>query len=291
MPEDRSILTRAAGPADRVLSYGPAPWQLVEFRFAAGRTALANAPGQPPLTSAPGRPLLVLVHGGFWRPQYDRAHLRPMAEALAAAGWTTALVEYDRVPGEPDRTVGDIALALRRVPALTDRHDGRVVVLGHSAGGQLALWAAAQADAGLRAGAQTDPALSGARADPGLSAVVALGAVADLRLADELGLDEGAVRAFLGADAATRPDLDPRLSPPRVPITLIHGRDDAIVPPSLAQSYVRAHPDARLVTVEGAGHYALIDPARVAWCTVLAELERVSGPSPDVAAETSAAGD
>ena len=269
MPEDRSILTRAAGPADHQLSYGLAPQQIVEFRFAAGPDAGAGAPVGP---------LILLVHGGFWRPEYDRVHLRPAAEALAAAGWTTALIEYVRVPGKPDETVRDVGLALCEVPALTDRYDGRVIVLGHSAGAYLALLAASgpgQPPARPVQAAVSEPATAHPAAK--LSAVVALGAVADLRLADELNLDEGAVRAFIGADPVTRPDLDPRRLLPRVPVTLVHGTDDAIVPPALAQSYARVHPGVRLVSVEGAGHYALIDPASAAWDTVLAELERLSG--------------
>ena len=276
MPEDRSILTRAVGAADRVQAYGPAPHQVVELRFAADGGARERSAGG----TAQARPLVLLVHGGFWRPEYDRAHLRPLAEALAAGGWTTALIEYARDPGRPDQTVGDIELALRRVPALANGHGGRVIAVGHSAGGQLVLWAAA--DRALTAPATgPGPASATSRVPstdghPTPSAVLALGAVADLGLADRLNLDEGAVRAFIGADPATRPDLDPRRLPPQVPVTLIHGSDDAIVPPTLSESYADAYPGVRLVSVEGAGHYALIDPAHRSFAALLAELKRLA---------------
>src|SRR5687767_5756925 len=108
---------------------------------------------------------VALIHGGFWRPAYDRVHLRPMAAALRDLGWEVVSIEYRRVPGDPDATVSDVRAALSA--AAPD------VIAGHSAGGHLALWAAATM--GLKA--------------------VALAPVADLRLAEELNLDGGAVKA------------------------------------------------------------------------------------------------
>jgi acetyl esterase/lipase len=198
---------------------------------------------------------VVFVHGGFWRPAYDRVHVRPLTAALAEAGWTTAAVEYRRVPGRPDDTVDDVAAALRYLagaPGLAG--DGRLVLAGHSAGGHLVLQAAA------------DPRT------PPLAGVVALAPVADLRLGEELTLDGDAVRAFLGGPAADRPDLDPVRQPlPAAPVTVVHGTDDAIVPLALGRSYVSAHPAARLVEVEG-GHFAVIDPRSTAWPELLAAL-------------------
>src|SRR5580692_8095855 len=84
MAEDESVLSRSAGPADRILAYGEDPDQNIEIRD--GRADAAQ------------RPLVMLIHGGFWRPDIDRRHLRPMADAIAAAGWTVALPEYARAP-------------------------------------------------------------------------------------------------------------------------------------------------------------------------------------------------
>src|SRR5580658_4296430 len=83
VPEDESVLTRSARAPDRVIAYGADPAQNLEIRGGG-----ADA-GQ--------RPLIVIIHGGFWRPDIDRAHLRPIADAIAAAGWTVALPEYARV--------------------------------------------------------------------------------------------------------------------------------------------------------------------------------------------------
>lgn len=242
-PEDRSVLARPAPGPDRELRYADHPDAVVDLR--------AGGPG------AAGRPLVVVVHGGFWRPAYDRVHVRPLTAALAGAGWTTAAVEYRRVPGRPDDTVDDVAAALALLagdPEVAGASDGRIVLVGHSAGGHLALQAAA------------DPRT------PALAGVVALAPVADLVLAEELALDGDAVRAFLGGAAADRPDLDPVRQPsPDAPVTVVHGTADDIVPPAVARSYVAAHPAARLVEVEG-GHFVVIDPAGGAWPAVLAAL-------------------
>jgi acetyl esterase/lipase len=202
----------------------------------------------------------VLVHGGFWRRDVDRMHLRPMAAALAAAGWSTLLPEYRRRPGHPDDTVADVhavVRAARRHPDVPRPSDGRVVLVGHSAGGHLVLHAAA----GLR---------------DEVAGVVALAPVADLVLAQDLALDGDAVRAFLGGDAGDRPDLDPaRLPAPTARIAVVHGRDDGIVPVRVGEFYCRQQPATELITVEG-GHFGLIDPRSAVWPSVLEALESVS---------------
>lgn len=242
-PEDRSVLALQAPEPDRELRYGDHADAVVDLRV--------GGPG------AAGRPLVVVVHGGFWRPAYDRVHVRPLTAALAAAGWTTAAVEYRRRPGRPDDTVDDVAAALAFLAGAADLAgscDGRLVLVGHSAGGHLVLHAAA------------DPR------SPALAGVVALAPVADLGLAEELALDGDAVPAFLGRPAADRADLDPVRQPsPATTVTVVHGTGDAIVPIALGRSYVAAHPAARLVEVEG-GHFVVIDPRGTAWPELLAAL-------------------
>lgn len=187
---------------------------------------------------------VALIHGGFWRPSYDRVHLRPMATALSELGWEVFNVEFRRVPGDPDATVSDVRAALTAFAP--------DVISGHSAGGHLALWAAATL--GLKA--------------------VALAPVADMRMAEELNLDGGAVKAFLGADAAQRPDLDPVLLRGSGAV-LIHGELDTVVPIGLSQAYVNARPDSRLVRLPGTAHFELIDPRGNAWPIVIQELQRL----------------
>ncbi|CAA9274224.1 MAG: hypothetical protein AVDCRST_MAG57-3376 [uncultured Blastococcus sp.] len=240
--EDRSVLTRTAPAPDAVRAYGPAGEQVADVRIARG--------------APPDRPVLLLVHGGFWRPAFDRVHVRPMTEGLAAAGWTTVAPEYRRVPGRPDLAVGDVSAAVRALADWPESASRRVVLVGHSAGGHLALQVAATVS--------SPPAPAG---------VLALAPVADLRRGQELRLDGDAVPAFLGRGAADRPDLDPaRLATPSVPVRILHGTADAIVPVELSESYVRQHPTV-VLTRPDCGHFALIDPRSAAWATVLAALD------------------
>jgi acetyl esterase/lipase len=242
VPEDTAVLSRPAAPPDRVLRYGPDPDHIVEVRFPAPQQQL--------------RPLLLLVHGGFWRPRYDRTHTGPMAQALAAAGWTVATIEYRRSPGVPDATVQDVRLAIEQVPKLIARHTGKLLLLGHSAGGHLVLWAASHGD----------PAL--------LQGVLALAPAADLQLAHALGLGEHAVHAFLGTEPEHRADLDPASLPsPRIPAVVLHGEQDEIVPLAIGEAYQARHARTTLVRLPAAGHFAVIDPLSDAWPSVLGALE------------------
>src|SRR5262245_64035659 len=111
MSEDWSVLTRPAPPPDDVMRFGELEDQVIELWRAKGDG---------------GRPLVVIVHGGFWRPEYDRLHARPMANALRDAGWDVASIEYRRQPGDPDAMVSDVAAAL----AVFDRP---LVTIGYSA--------------------------------------------------------------------------------------------------------------------------------------------------------------
>ena len=176
-----------------------------------------------------------------------------MIHALAAEGFTAAAPEYRRIPGNPDAMLEDVRVALRILPTeLRGRHDGRVVVMGHSAGGHLALWAASVAP------------------PPGLVGTAALAAVADVAGADRERLGSGAVEAFLGDAASSRPDLDPtRMVSAIEPVILLHGTEDDVVPLRQSEAYAAVHREAELRPVPGAGHFALIDPASPAWAHVV----------------------
>lgn len=243
--EDRSVLSRTARAPDRTIAYGAQPENIADL-------------WQGPDT-ARARPLLIMIHGGFWRPEYDRTHTAPMCAALADAGWTVATIEYRRIPGQPDVTASDVRAAVAGIPPLVKHQDGRVVLLGHSAGGHLCLYAAV---------AQASAAIAG---------VVALAPAADLQLVEQLDLDDGAARAFLGTSAATRPDLDPARQPDiNASATIIHGIEDLVVPIAVSRAYVAAHPATTLRVLEDCGHFALIDPLSDAWSAVIAELQRFS---------------
>ncbi len=182
-PDDLSVLTRPARAPDQIIAYGDDPDQVADVRFGA--------------QDAEDRPLVLIVHGGFWRPQYDRAHTGPMAEAIAAAGWTVASTEYRRVPGDPDKTLQDVSDALAKLPAKISHHNGKVVLVGHSAGGHLVLW------------------LTAARRTPTLVGTLALAPAADLQLADKLNLGDGATRLV----PRRRSQNAPRRRPAPAPLT------------------------------------------------------------------------
>lgn len=240
MSEDLSILSRTANPPDLSLSYGDHVDQIADIRYGSKGSEL---------------PLLVFIHGGFWKPEYDRAHAEAMSCALAEAGWTTLTLEYRRVSGAPDVTLDDVTTALKVLPAQVKQHNGQVILAGHSAGGHLVLWAAVRC------------------AELGLQAVLALAPAADLQMAHALNLGEGAVLRFLGQDPVQRADVNPMCLPaPSVAVTILQGDDDEIVPPAVAASYCAAFPNTRLVPLADCGHFALIDPATAAWEVVLREL-------------------
>jgi acetyl esterase/lipase len=208
----------------------------------------------------PGEPtgqVVVLVHGGFWKAEYDRRHTRKMARALADAGHLVATPEYRRVRagGGWPVTAQDVHLAVRRLPELLvglDLPVGPVTVTGHSAGGHLALWLATT--------------------DLPLERVVALAPVCDLQQAIRLRLGSDATTAFLGGAGSAEADPMELFSRrPAAGVVLVHGRDDDVVPISLSRALAERYPWAALREVPG-GHFEVIEPGSAAWPSVLAAL-------------------
>lgn len=274
MPYDsQSVLTRAARPPDEVLAYGPGPEQVCDVWWT------RPAPGER------RRPLVLLIHGGFWRAEYDRRHALPMAEALADAGFVVALVEYARV-GMPGGgwpgTFDDVADAVDRLPQMINdaaRYElSRPVLVGHSAGGQLALWAGARH--------RLPPDCRWHRAEPiKIDGVVGLAPVACLGDADRTGVGGGAVARLMGGHADDHPDryalADPfAMLPAGTPTVLVHGDQDPWVPIEQSRMYAAAATAAgdhvRLLELEGVEHYGVIDPLSTAWPAVLQSIDLVA---------------
>jgi acetyl esterase/lipase len=216
-------------------------------------------------------PVAVVLHGGFWREQHTLDLTDDLARDLARRGWAAWNVEYRRVGEVSDGgypgTLADVAAAIDALADLDAPLDlDRVVAIGHSAGGQLALWAAARSDAAVR-----------------LAGVVSQAGVHDLREADRLGLGEGATRNFMGGHADEVPDRYADASPiERVPIgvptLLVHGDADDRVPASMSSAYAeaaRAAGDEVDVALRpGEDHFVHLDVGGGAWADVVGWLQR-----------------
>lgn len=223
---------------------------------------LPRQKGQWWLPSSPGRrPTVVLVHGGYWRDAYDLSLEEAVAADLAGRGFVVWNIDY-RPSSEPwPATLTDAAAAYDHL--VTGRHadrvdPDRVSVVGHSAGGHLALWLASRDR--LPADAPGGP-----RRGPAPAAVVAQAPVADLVEGARLRLGGGAIQALLGGEPEQVPEryavADPlALLPTGVPATCVHAAGDDLVPLSQSETYAAAAgSDARLVRYPG-GHFEHLDP-------------------------------
>jgi acetyl esterase/lipase len=231
--------------------------------------------GTPP---AAGWPVVVLVHGGFWRDRYHRDLMAPLAADLATVGTASWNVEYRRVGptgGGVPATLEDVAAAVDHLAVLADDHPldlHRVGVVGHSAGGQLALWLTS------RASRPAGSPGSAPRVLPGVT--VAQSPVASLLDAGHLG--EGAVGDWFGCG----PDEDPAryaLADPirwvghGVPVLLVHAEGDEVVPLEQSQRYesaASAAGDPVELTTGPGDHMAVIDPEHELWRVAVRFLER-----------------
>lgn len=250
-PEE--VLTRPADPPDAVVRYGSHAEAVVDLYL--------SPPGSP----APP-PLVVFLHGGFWRAGYDRRHARPLACALARDGFLVAVPEFRRVGGVGElaggwpTTAEDVAAAVRALPGLLQGLGldvARTTVMGHSAGGHLALWLAGE--------------------PVPVDRVVGLAPVADLRAAAAAGLGRHAVRDLLGGSPVERAEVydaaDPATrfaSRPTCEVLIVHGEDDPVVPADNSRGVAAAYPFVDLTVLDGIGHYEVIDPLSAAWPVVRA---------------------
>ncbi|MDT7539317.1 MAG: hypothetical protein QOI82_2902 [Actinomycetota bacterium] len=207
-------------------------------------------------------PTVVLVHGGFWRPRYDRSLEDAVAADLCARGYLCWNIDYAASDQPWPMTLLDVASAYDHLLTF-DRVDGnRIAVVGHSAGGHLALWLASR----HRLLPAAPGAVPAAHRLPRLC--VAQGAVASLGIAARQGLGGGATQALLGGAPEEVPDryyvADPlALLPTGVRTVLIHGTDDGDVPISQAERYVAAATavgDTATLAKYVGGHYEHLEP-------------------------------
>ncbi|HEY2167215.1 MAG TPA: alpha/beta fold hydrolase [Jatrophihabitantaceae bacterium] len=222
--------------------------------------------GELHLPTGPPIATVVVIHGGFWRAQYTLDLGTPLAADLAERGYAAWNLEYRRVGsgGGWPATFADVAAgidALAELPVDTTR----VVTVGHSAGGQLAVWAA---------GRDALPAdAPGARPRVRLTAAVAQAGVLDLSGGYRAGIGGGMVADLMGAspeqDRMRYESADPlRQVPLPVPVVCLHARADQDVPFAHSVDYVaaaeRAGAQAELIETPG-DHYSLIHIDTPAW--------------------------
>jgi len=216
-----------------IVRYGEHPSQVAELFEPAGKP----------------RGGAVLLHGGFWRASYDRHLMDDLCRDLAARGWAAWNLEYRRLgdSGGWPQTYDDVEAGIGAIGA----SNTLLLAIGHSAGGHLALWAAARRL---------------------VTHAVAQAGVVDLAEAARLGLSSGVV------DELVAPELYDRASPAAmlplgVPHLLVHGEADDTVPVAMSLAYhaaaVAAGDDVSLVTLPGVGHFEHLDPASDAWRAVV----------------------
>lgn len=249
----RSILIRPAPVADQKIAYGSDEFQFGELRL--------------PKSAGP-HPVAIVIHGGCWLSQYGLGYMGHVSAALAEAGVATWNIEYRRV-GNPGGgwpgTFEDVAKAtdyLREIAGKYSLDLNRVVAVGHSAGGHLALLL------GARAQFKKGNPLR-------LQGVVSLAGITDLRKTGT-ACDKEVIQ-FTGGEAKDKAAIYDQASPiALLPLgvkqKIVQGEADNIIPMAMATDYVQAtkkkNDRAELIVIEKAGHFEIVDPKSAAWPSV-----------------------
>ena len=251
-----------APPADKRVSYGDDSLNFGDLRL---------PPGAGP------HPLAVVIHGGCWRSENDLRHASHLSAALTRAGIATWTIEYRRIGdagGAWPGTFVDVARGIDYVRTLARRFPldlRRIVLVGHSAGGQLALWVAARHHL-----PRSSPLFC---ADPlQVRGVVSLAGITDLRsFSVGSAYCNASVAPLLGGTPEKVPERYAQTSPIEllplgVPQRLLHGALDRFVPVEQSLGFARRAKekgdDAEVQLIEGAGHFDLIAPFAPAWTRV-----------------------
>ena len=277
--EQPAKLTASIKP--KRLAYGPEDLQF-------GDLYLPNQPGS--------HPVVILIHGGYWRARYGLDLMNDLALDLAKRGYAAWNIEYRRV-GDPGGgwpgTFHDLALAtdyLRELAPTYALDLTKVVPIGHSAGGHLALWLAARLripffDQNSSIASSQVPGKDEESTSPlALAGAISLAGVVDLEMAWRLHLSNDAVVELLGGTIDSVPERYVVASPAAmlplgVPQVLIHGTNDDSVPIQVSQAYAKAarslHDPITYLELVGIDHFDVIDPHSHAWAIIINELQKL----------------
>jgi acetyl esterase/lipase len=267
-----ALLLQPEAGAPLRLFYGPDPCQFGDLRLPAG---------------AGPHPVVVVIHGGGWQATSDLAYMAPIAADLCRRGVATWNIEFRRV-GDPGGgwpgTLHDVGQAVDFLREIGPRYGldlARVVTLGHSTGGHLALWLAARPK--LAAGPDMARALAG-ESPLALAGAVNLAGTVDVAwhwaMKTAPGRNNTAAK-FLGGSPLEVPErytlASPQLLLPLgVAQVLAHGGADSMVPLAQSQAYLekaRALGErVELVVVPGVDHLQIVDPTLPGWEPVAAEV-------------------
>lgn len=276
MSETPSLLTwpdltsRARPTADETISYGRDPYQKVDVW-------LPKVPGK--------HPVVLMVHGGCWTTSIaDRTLMNWIASDLRGRGIAVWNIDYrgvDRPGGGYPGTFSDAAQAADALAANAARYHldlRHVVAVGHSAGGHLALWLAARPKLPTGSALHADHPLK-------IGHVISLGGLPDLEAtaaSPDNGCGTDVVAALTGPATPAHPDVYAdtsvtRLLPLGVPVDLINGENDRIIPMRLGTGYIdqatKAGDTASLHRIDKTGHVELIAPESAAWAKAVERIE------------------
>lgn len=256
----RDLLSLAPPPYDARIQYGTNANQFADLRLPQG--------------SGP-HPVVVVIHGGFWRAAYDLQYAGHMSAAITKLGFATWNIEYRRIGqtgGGYPGTLDDAAAALDHLAKIGSQKNldlKRVYAIGHSAGGHLAMWLATRKGGAVR-----------------IRGAISLAGVGDLREAWDRKLGNRVVEEFMGCAPKDCPDKYDAASPShrlpaRIPLVMVHGSNDDIVPfvisQEFAQEATKKGDKARLLRLEGTGHFEFVDPRTIEWHSIEEALLTLAG--------------
>ena len=253
---------------DHLIKYGPDQYQFGELRLPGGKGP---------------HPVVVFVHGGCWLAEFDLTMAANLSGELAKAGIASWTIEYRRIGNEGGAwpgTMHDMSAAVEHLRQLEKPYNldlSKIVLMGHSAGGHLVLWYAAKKNLDKSSEFYSETALD-------IKGVVPLAAISNIttyRHEYDTQDCNTAVPGLLGGEPEDLPErvsqLNPaQLLPLQVPVRLVHGDADVLVPlrqsTAFMQAARKAGDDITLTVVDQAGHFDVIAPFSVAWQMIMSEI-------------------